>query len=307
VESFPLYERSASLREHRANSFAPEANRLLELDPMSAARPASVTNEGSPEPVADNRNALDAPHPVGEQVESTSEHPVSTFAEDQVVDDAAVEVESIAGAINELQARLEQANSRILEAKRVQSTEEEIGRLFVQAQQFTDTAINQLEEQARQAIDEAQAEADRIVAEAQHHAAELVKGQIRQVIEAAEEQAAAIIEDANRQAEEIMSEARAASPIPPETAEQLRATIEGFSRVNRELVEELAFLNVALAGESMPQIPGSNDVPAAVESGAGPQAVDAIESAQNPALPASSVLVSSDSESSDPASSDSDH
>jgi len=53
---------------------------------------------------------------------------------DAAVESASSEIGAIAGAIEELQSRLERANEQLGQVSAVQTTEFEIGRLFMEAQ-----------------------------------------------------------------------------------------------------------------------------------------------------------------------------
>ena len=137
-------------------------------------------------------------------------------------------VTHVAVALDELKDQLEIANRRVGEVAAAQITEAELGRLFVRAAQFADTAIAEAEDEARQLIVAANREADRILT------------------------------DARVEAEALIEEGRRSSAV-----EQVQATIEGFSRVNQELMREFEILRQViqpeLAAGTVPTLPASSD------------------------------------------------
>jgi len=141
----------------------------------------------------------DAPHPN----EGDTVHAVATA------------VTHVAVALDELKDQLEIANRRVAEVTTAQITEAELGRLFVRAAEFADSAVADAEEHARRLVAEARVNAERILA------------------------------DARIEAESIIEEAQR-SGLPAAAAEQVHATIDGFTRVNRELIKELEFLRDVL-------------------------------------------------------------
>ncbi len=138
--------------------------------------------------------------------------PDAAADDDGTVDAVAAEFSEMSRAIEELRERLDLASSKMEHVAVVRTSELEIGRLFVQAQEFTDAALGQAEQRARQAIAEAEAEATRI------------------------------LEEARREAEAIVEEARQQAALPPEAVGRLDSTIAGFIEINRELIEELVYL-----------------------------------------------------------------
>jgi hypothetical protein len=124
-------------------------------------------------------------------------------------------VTHVAVALDELKEQLEIANRRVTEVAAAQITEAELGRLFVRAAEFADTAIAEAEEEARRLVAGARLDAERILA------------------------------DARIEAESIIDEAQRAS-LPVGAAEQVQATIDGFTHINRELIKELAYLRDTL-------------------------------------------------------------
>jgi cell division septum initiation protein DivIVA len=121
-----------------------------------------------------------------------------------------------------------------------QITEAELGRIFVRAAQFADTAMAEAEDEAREVVAEARREAERILAEARTAAD-------------------AMIEDGER-----------SSQLGVAAAEQVQATIEGFTRFNQDLMRELAFLRDAIQPElSARSVPPAPPLPAGPPSASG--------------------------------------
>jgi len=137
---------------------------------------------------------------------------------DAAVESASSEIGAIAGAIEELQSRLERANEQLGQVTSVQTTEFEIGRLFMEAQRFSEATLSRLEMQ------------------------------IQEILVEAEAKAAEILREANEDAERIRREAQQSSSfIPARTAQELQSAIAGFASVNNELIRELSALNAMLA------------------------------------------------------------
>jgi hypothetical protein len=126
------------------------------------------------------------------------------------------ELQSIATTIEELQRRLEVANSQLGAAASVEATESEIGRLFVEAQRFSEDSLSKLEVQ------------------------------IHEILCAAETKAKAILTEATLEAIEIRRQAQEAAFLSTKTAQELQSAIAGFTTVNNELVRELGALNSML-------------------------------------------------------------
>jgi hypothetical protein len=139
---------------------------------------------------------------------------------DAAVDSASSELGAIAGAIEELQNRLAQAHNQLNQVAVVQTTEYEIGRLFVEAQRFSEASLSKLEMQ------------------------------IQEILVEAEAKAAEILREATAEAAEIRRQAHQSSFIPDRTAQELQAAIVGFASVNSELVKELTALNEMLTPAS---------------------------------------------------------
>jgi cell division septum initiation protein DivIVA len=140
------------------------------------------------------------------------------------VESANAEIEAVSSAIKELQERLDRANDQMGQVAAVRTTEIEIGRLFVEAQKFTDAALSNLEQQVLAILHRADAKAQEIVREATEEANEI-----------------------RRQAQESLA-------IPAQTAQDLQAAIAGFSDVNSELIKELGVLNAMLTPRTRSEI-----------------------------------------------------
>jgi len=130
------------------------------------------------------------------------------------------ELHSIAGTIEALQHRLEAANTRLSSVAKVETTELEIGRLFVEAQRFSEESLSKLERQ------------------------------IHEVLCAAEDKAKQILTEATEEALEIRRQAQEAAFMSTRTARELQSAIAGFTTVNNELVKELGALNSMLTPAS---------------------------------------------------------
>jgi hypothetical protein len=130
------------------------------------------------------------------------------------------ELHSIAGTIEQLQRRLEAANTRLSSVATVETTEFEIGRLFVEAQRFSEDSLSKLE---------------RV---------------IHQVLCAAEDKAKQILTEATEEALEIRRQAHGAALVSKQTARELQSAIVGFTTVNTELVKELGALSSMLTPTS---------------------------------------------------------
>jgi vacuolar-type H+-ATPase subunit H len=168
--------------------------------------PNQVHQDAPISDIADHRN-LKAPEEVQAEVPRVSEPPAE-WAND--------ELQSIASTIEELQGRLALANDRLGSVATVETTEVEIGRLFVEAQRFSEASLANLECQIHEILREAEAKATQILAEA------------------------------TGEAREIRRQAEHAAAASTQTARELRAAIAGFSSVNSELVKELSSLNAML-------------------------------------------------------------
>jgi cell division septum initiation protein DivIVA len=139
-------------------------------------------------------------------------------------DAANAEIHSIASAIEELQARLEKANSHLGHATALRDSELEIGRLFVEAQRFSESSISKLEQQIHEILLEAEAKASQILREA------------------------------TEEAHEIRRQAQEAAFVSNRAAQELQSAIAGFTVVNSALVSELNALNTMLTPSSEQQV-----------------------------------------------------
>ena len=128
-------------------------------------------------------------------------------------------VTHVAVALDELKDQLEIANRRVGEVAAAQITEAELGRLFVRAAQFADTAVAEAEDEARQLVAAGASQAEQILA------------------------------DARREADAIIEEAHRSARLGVAAAQQVQSTIDGFTRVNRELIRELESLRDVIQPE----------------------------------------------------------
>jgi cell division septum initiation protein DivIVA len=151
--------------------------------------------------------------------------------ENAVVESASSEIEQISSAIDELQGRLAQANSQLGQVTAVRTTELEIGRLFVEAQRFSEASLSNLE------------------------------AQIQEILAEAEAKATQILREATVEAQEIRREAQQSAFFPARTAQELQSAIAGFSLVNSELVKELEALNAMLTSTADPRLERRYDPP----------------------------------------------
>jgi cell division septum initiation protein DivIVA len=130
------------------------------------------------------------------------------------------ELHTIASTIEDLQSRLEQANVRLETVSKVETTEVQIGRLFVEAQTFCESSLANLEVQVHEILLEADTKAKQMILEA------------------------------NEEAQEIRRQAQRAALASNETVRELQVAIAGFTRVNADLLTELGALNnMLLPGE----------------------------------------------------------
>ncbi len=171
-------------------------------DTYAGARISSIADHQSP--IA----SVDDPGAPGSDVEWTN-----------------AELHSIASTIEELQQRLVEANSRLSTASTVEGTEFEIGRLFVQAQRFSEESLSKLEHQ------------------------------INEILTAAEAKAEQILRDATEEAVAIRRHAELAAVESTKAARELQVAIAGFTTINNELVKELGALNSMLTPGSEPGNP----------------------------------------------------
>ena len=116
------------------------------------------------------------------------------------------ELHTIASTIEDLQNRLEQANTRLSSTARVETTEIEIGRLFVEAQRFSEDSLAKLEAKVHEILCEAEAKARQMLSEA------------------------------TEEAQEIRRQAHHAAFASTKTLRELQSAIAGFTTVNAELL-----------------------------------------------------------------------
>lgn len=164
--------------------------------------PGSETSEGPGSEIIDDREVV----PFAESAQPAGE-----------VQWVNTELHAIASTIEELQSRLEEANARLGSVKRVETTEVEIGRLFVEAQRFSDAWLSKLESKIHEVLGEAETKAQRILLEA------------------------------TEEAHEIRRSAQRAAIASTRTVQELQAAISGFTTVNSELLKELGTLNNMLS------------------------------------------------------------
>jgi cell division septum initiation protein DivIVA len=126
------------------------------------------------------------------------------------------EIQHIAGAIEELQRRLERANEQLSQVAAIQTTEFEIGRLFVEAQRFAEASLSRLEMRVQEIVLEAEAKA------------------------------AQIIREATEEAQEIRWQAQERASLPVHTAQELKSVMGAFASVNGELTRQINVLNAML-------------------------------------------------------------
>jgi predicted ribosome quality control (RQC) complex YloA/Tae2 family protein len=126
------------------------------------------------------------------------------------------ELHEIASTIEALQSRLEQANSRLSNVEEIEAKEFEIGRLFVEAQQFIEGYLSKIEVKIHEVLSEAEAKARQILVEA------------------------------TEGAQEIRGEAQKAAFASTITVKELQSAIAGFTTVNADLLKELGTLNSML-------------------------------------------------------------
>jgi hypothetical protein len=188
----------------------------------------STSMSGTPNP-QDGDSVAEMAHTPGSDLGADVAHNPGTD-----VEWTNAELHSIASTIEQLQQRLEVANTRLSSAADVETTEFEIGRLFVEAQRFSEDSLSKLERK------------------------------IHEVLRAAEDKANQILTEATEEALEIRRRAQEAAFVSTQTARELQSAIAGFTRVNTELVKELGALSSMLTPASergTNEIDPSSDVP----------------------------------------------
>jgi cell division septum initiation protein DivIVA len=159
--------------------------------------------------------------PLGEAQTGNGSALGHTSRESATVESTSTEIGAISGAIEELQTRLARAHSQLEQVTAVQTTEIEIGRLFVEAQRFSEDFLSRLETQ------------------------------IGQILVEAEAKAADIVREATEEALEIRRRIHGSSVIPARTAQDLQSVIGSFASINGELIKQLNALSamVMAAGD----------------------------------------------------------
>jgi cell division septum initiation protein DivIVA len=172
---------------------------------------------GVPEPPPDTHPDMPTPGPGKHLAAPESDETAAPAGEVEWVN---TELRTIASTIEELQGRLEEANTRLATASVVETTEFEIGRLFVEAQRFSEESLSKLDLKIHEILCEAEAKAKEILAEA------------------------------TEEAHEIRRQAQQAAFGSTRTARELQSAIAGFTTVNNELLRELGALNSMLTPAS---------------------------------------------------------
>jgi hypothetical protein len=162
-------------------------------------------------------SAFEAPLPLPDDHSSGNGHSAGPVSKKRPkVESPSAEIGDIAGVIEELESRLEQARAQLAQASTAQTTEFEIGRLFVEAQRFSEASVSKLE------------------------------GEIQEIMDAAHATAAEIVRAAIEEAQETRRKAERSSFIPSHMAQELQVAIVGFTTVNNELIKELNAINTLL-------------------------------------------------------------
>jgi prefoldin subunit 5 len=172
---------------------------------------------GAPEPPRESRPDVPDPGLGNHRTTPPSDETETPAGEVEWVN---TELRTIASTIEELQGRLEEANTRLATASLVETTELEIGRLFVEAQRFSEDSLSKLDVKIHEILCEAEAKAKQILAEA------------------------------TEEAHEIRRQAQQAAFGSTRTARELQSAIAGFTNVNNELLKELGALNSMLTPAS---------------------------------------------------------
>jgi hypothetical protein len=173
--------------------------------------PSQINSDADISDIANHRNLT-----ISEEVKPGLTRPEEARVSEPPAEWANDELQSIASTIEELQHRLALANERLGSVATVETTEVEIGRLFVAAQRFSKASLANLE------------------------------CQIHEILREAETKAVQILAEATGEAQEIRRQAEQAAAATTKTARELHAAIAGFSSVNNELVTELSALNAML-------------------------------------------------------------
>jgi hypothetical protein len=172
---------------------------------------------GVPEPPSDSHPDVPAPGLGNHRTSPESDETETRTGEVEWVN---TELRTIASTIEDLQGRLEEANTRLATTSKVETTEFEIGRLFVEAQRFSEASLSKLDLKIHEILCEAEAKAKEILGEA------------------------------TEEAHEIRRQAQEAAFASTRTARELQSAIAGFTTVNNELLKELGALNSMLTPAS---------------------------------------------------------
>ncbi|HEY3943452.1 MAG TPA: hypothetical protein VGL60_13355 [Acidimicrobiales bacterium] len=132
----------------------------------------------------------------------------------------------------------EQAADAVHRLTVVRTTEAEIGDLLIRCQQFIEGAIADAERHAREIVASARSEADVILADATRRAHELEAGPA-----------------AYNPSVGLPPVVGPPPAISPESARELNSTIDGYIRVNSELMHELRMLSGTLGVDVTPDAP----------------------------------------------------
>jgi hypothetical protein len=178
--------------------------------------PSQISADADISDIATHRNVA-----ISEVVQSGLTRPEGARPEETRVSEppaawASDELQSIANIIEELQNRLAVANEQLGSVAKIETTEVEIGRLFVEAQRFSETTLANLEYQVHEILHEVEAKA------------------------------AQILTEATSEAQEIRRQAEQAATASAKTARELHDAIAGFAAINNEFVKELGGLNAKL-------------------------------------------------------------
>ena len=139
----------------------------------------------------------------------------------EVAHTALAALTEMARTMDDLKSRIDPAIAEIRHGLITNDPEVEIGKLFVHVQEFIDQAVTEAQQNAAQLLVEARREAERIVAEGHNRSRNTT------------EQAALI-------APAPAMTAPAPAPVFVDVAQQLRQSMEAFTRRNSELTDALA-------------------------------------------------------------------
>jgi hypothetical protein len=158
--------------------------------------------------------------------------------EDQALEAVASSLAQVASVMDQLAGQLTNLTQAFGQTRNRRQAELEIGQLFVRAQEHVDGSIADADKQAHEIVAAARGEAAAIVAQARAEADRIVI-------------------DANTEAQRIVEDAQKSAILSPEAVTRLSSTIEGFARMNTELVTELSALRTTLAPAARPAEAGT--------------------------------------------------